>query len=150
MRSRRIAAIWERTLGAIKYLVGGYFVVAGIATAIGPGDATVTALKPLYTSRISLVTIGTLIALSGLILVLGKVTRSRKWTGRGLFYCYLCYLFAAILNFIAYHYDWTFWLGNLLGAALMGALWLRWKFTTSYINPRHFKDDVISYNYERR
>lgn len=146
---KRTYEAWaERAIGGFKYLIAGYLMLSGAFTAFGPGDPSVSAMHGLYTNHISLFILGSLIFLSGFTLLVGKLMKSRKWTGRGLFAVYLCYLFATILNFIAYSGDPALWLGNAIGFIVVGALWLRWKFKTEYVNPRHFRDDVNETRYE--
>jgi hypothetical protein len=141
---KRAWAKWsERFIGAFKYVLAGYMMLAGALTTVAPGDPRVQgAMQAIYTSRISLVIIGLVIFLAGLILLIGKIKRSRKLVGRGLWAVYCCFVFATILNFLAYH-DPSYWVGNLVMAIVVGALWLRWKFKTEYVNPKHFRDDVV-------
>lgn len=100
------------------------------------------ALGFLYETRASLVFFGILFACSGLMLLYGKWRRSRKWTGRGLMFIYCEFLFATIINGIAYNWVPGYWVGNAVATAIVAALWLRWKFKTEYVNPRHFRDDM--------
>lgn len=130
----------EFAISVFKYIIAGYMILAGAVTMVDSGDSTVSALGFIYNTRIGLIIVGLVVLTSGVVLLYGKLRKSKKWTGRGLFYVYLCFAFAAILNFVAYAGDWTFWLGNALSALVTGALWLRWKFKTEYINPNHFKN----------
>lgn len=132
------AARWEKFLGLVKYLLAVFMILAGIATAISDlmplGDGT---LGYIYTHRWALVSLGTIFTASGLALLYGKITRSRHWIGYGLLSIFACFLFAFILNTgSSQGFDW----GNAMAAVVVGALFLRWRFKTSYINPNHFVD----------
>jgi hypothetical protein len=50
-------------------------------------------------------------------------------------------LFATILNILAYGFVFEMALGNLIGVAVTGALWLRWKFKTEYVTRDYFKTE---------
>jgi hypothetical protein len=130
----------ERGLSVFKYIIGGYMMLAGIVTPFGTDENT--SLGWIYSSHYSLTILGIIVFASGAMLVYGKIRKSKKWTGRGLLWIYMCFLFAAILNFVAYSGDWTYWVGNLIAGLITGALWLRWKNKTEYINPRHFTRDI--------
>lgn len=132
----------ERAISVFKYLIAGYMMLAGAVTTVAEQLPTTGPLGFLYSSRVSLVIIGLLIFTAGAVLLYGKIRKSKRWTGRGLFYVYMCFLFASILNYIAYSGDPTTWVSNLVVAGITGTLYLRWKFKTEYINPNHFKKDI--------
>lgn len=135
-------SLWtERLIGAFKYLVAGYMMLAGVLTPFAT-DASTT-LGWIYGNPYSLAVLGLLVFVSGAILLYGKVRRSKRWTGRGLFYCCACFLFAAILNAVAYVGDPTYWVGNAVAALVMAALWLRWKLKQVYVSPNHFRSPVV-------
>lgn len=137
----RWAILSEKALGAFKYLLSGYMMLAGIVTSLGPPVDVSGPLTFLYTSRISLLLFGLIFFLSGLALLYGKIRKSRRWTGHGLFAIYMCFTFFAALNYVAIG-ELTSWIGNLIAAVVVGSLWLRWRFKTQYINPNHFIRDI--------
>jgi cytochrome c biogenesis protein CcdA len=151
MRKHLTLQRWgERFLGGFKYVVAGYMMLAGIATVFAPADQTVSGIaQVVYSTHIGLIVAGIIIFISGTVLLVGKIKRNKTLTGRGLLYCYLCFLFAAILNAAAYG-DPTTWIGNLVMAIILGVLYLRWKFKTQYVNPRHFINDTMSMRNERK
>lgn len=130
----------ERFLSVFKYLLAAYMMLAGALTPFSGVEGT--KLGFLYSNTYSLTVIGVLIFISGAMLMYGKIRRSKKWTGRGLLWIYLCFLFATILNFVAFDAAVTYWLFNLIFTIITGALWLRWKNKTEYINPKHFIRDI--------
>jgi len=153
---KRFFALWaERFLSAIKYLLAIFMMVAGVMTAFAPIDpSSAEALGWLYNSRHALVFYGASFFASGFALLWGKIRKSRKWTGRGLLLIYLSFLYAAMLNGVAWGFmNLEAWLPNVIMACLVGALYLRWRFQTEYINPKHFTRDLelrhIKGDYER-
>ena len=132
----------ERALGLFKYLLALFMMYAGVATAILPITPVDGSLGFIYSARLSLIIFGVVFFISGFMLFYGKVTKSRIWTGRGLASIYGCFLFAAILNAVALG-GIANWLGNAIVALITGALWLRWKMKTTYIDPKHFREDVV-------
>jgi hypothetical protein len=130
----------ERLIGAFKYVIGGYMMLAGALTPFQTDPST--KLGWIYSSHYSLTVLGIIVFVSGAALIYGKVRKSKKWTGKGLLWIYLCFLFATIMNFVAYAGDPTYWVGNLVAGLITAALWLRWKNKTEYINPNHFTRDI--------
>lgn len=114
--------------------------LAGALTPLSAIEGT--KLGFLYANPYSLVVIGLIIFVSGGMLMYGKIRKSKLWTGRGLMWIYMCFLFAAILNFVAFDGAVASWLSNLILAFITAGLWLRWKNKTEYINPRHFVRDI--------
>lgn len=142
---------WERALSVFKYIVAGYMMLAGALTTFSPPDSTVQgSMHVIYGVQFSISLIGIIIFLSGLGLMIGKIKKSRRLTGRGLFATYLCFFFATFLNALAYNGDPTTWVSNAIMAIIMALLWLRWKFKTEYVNPKHFIDDTTSLRPERK
>lgn len=131
---------WERMLGAFKYLLGGLTILAGFTTATGPITPLDGALGWLYSSRPPLVLLGIVAALSGGYLILAKLKKSRRHTGRALMTCYLLYTFATLLQMLAAGV--TAGIPNLIGAVIFGLLYLRWRFKTAYVDPQHFVDSI--------
>ena len=129
----------ERALGAFKYIVAIFMMVAGVLTPLQESEAVDGPLGVLYSSRLSLSIFGLIFFLSGATLFYGKVTKSKKWTGAGLFVIFACFLFSAILDTAARHSP---SIGNFVCAVIMALLYLRWRFKTAYIDPNHFIDDV--------
>ena len=143
-------SFWERAVGVFKYIVAGYMMLAGALTTFAPPDSTVDgSMHVIYGVQFSISVIGIIIFASGLTLMVGKMRKNRKLTGRGLFSTYLCFFFATLLNAAAYG-DPTTWVSNLVMAVIMGLLWLRWKFKTEYVNPKHFKPEPYSTRIERK
>jgi uncharacterized membrane protein YccC len=137
---RRILNIF---ISVLEYFIGGYLMFNGGFTIIADPDETVVGLMHLlYGTHIGLVIAGILVLLSGFTLVMSKIRKSNKWHGRGLFFVYLCYTFATVLNYVAYHGILGLWLGNAIGALVVGILWLRWKFKNDYLNPRHMYSEI--------
>lgn len=135
----RVGLLTEYGLSALKYLLSGYMMLAGILTAFGPVTEHPQRLGWLYSTRPSLVVIGLIIFVCAFTLFLGKIRKSRKWTGIGLFAVTACLMFAAILNAVAFGGDPLYWVGNTIAATVTALLWLRWKFQTKYVNPYHFR-----------
>jgi hypothetical protein len=131
----------EYILGGFKYVLAVAMIISGPLNAFGPLTPLDGALGFIYNSRVTLIFLGIIFTLSGLALLIGKIIKSKKWVGRGLMAIYLCFLFAAILNALAFQ-DMSTWIGNAVLAIITGLLWLRWKFQTQYINPRHFTRDI--------
>ena len=95
----------------------------------------------IYSERITLVVLGLIFSSCGAMLFYGKMRHSRKWTGRGLMCIYLCFVFAALIQGIAYGWHPPYWVSNMIMALITGALWLRWRIKTAYIDPRHFYNE---------
>lgn len=95
----------------------------------------------LYGTRASLVAFGVFFAFAGATLLYGKFRRRRKAHGYGLMLIYLSFLFAGIITLVTFNIVEA--LPNLIFAALTGALWLRWKFKTEYIQSGQFTDDIV-------
>jgi hypothetical protein len=129
----------ERALGVFKYMVAIFMMVAGVLTPLQQPEHVGGTLGWLYESRLSLSLFGLIFFLSGATLFYGKMRRSKKWTGVGLFSIFACFMFAACLDTAARH---TPSIGNFVCAFIMAALYLRWRFKTAYIDPNHFVDDV--------
>lgn len=124
----------ENFLSVVKYLLAGLMILAGIMTAFGPLTPMDGALGFLYSTRASLVMFGIVFFLCGATLLYGKIKRNKKLVGIGLMSIYMCFLFAGLLNAIAG----APWIPNLAFSIVVGALYLRWKYTRSYVNPNHF------------
>jgi hypothetical protein len=136
------AKVWEGSLTVFKFIIAIFMMVAGVMTCFGPLTPMDGALGWVYQSRIALVSFGVVFFLSGLTLFYGKARRSRRWTGHGLMAVFCCFWFAAILETIA---DNSVSYGNFIAALILAALYLRWKFKMTYINPRHFLDNPDQY-----
>lgn len=135
--------LWfERLLGGLKYLVGFYFMLNGALAPFLGGD--VTDLGWLYSHPIPLTIFGIIIFVSGAWLVYGKIRKSRKRIGEGIMATFLCFLFFGVLNTLAYGIAGGG--ANFIAAVVMGLLYLRWRFKTAYIDPRHFAKDVEELN----
>jgi predicted Na+-dependent transporter len=137
---------WERLTSIFKYIVAVYMMLIGLLTpwaASSPDN--LERLGWVYTSKWSLVALGLIIFLSGLWLFVGKIRKNRRQTGRGLMAIFCCFLFGAALNSVALG---IFDYGNLIGALIMGLLYLRWRFKTAYIDPNHFRDEAERLTYE--
>jgi hypothetical protein len=124
-----VKRIVSGALAWFKVFVAVFLMYAGIATLFLQGDTT-TKLDIVYANRFVLATLGMLIFLSGATLFYGKVFKHRRIEGYGLFAAYNCYLFAGILNWYAIGWD-AAW-SNLIGALIMGLLYLRWKYHIYY------------------
>jgi Mn2+/Fe2+ NRAMP family transporter len=130
----------ERGLSVFKYLLAGYMMLAGVLTPFSGVEGT--KLGFFYSNHISLTILGLIIFVSGAMLMYGKIRKSKRWTGKGLLWIYLCFLFATLANFIAFSADPTYWVANLIFTIVTALLWLRWKNKTEYIDPRHFIRDI--------
>lgn len=133
----------ENAIGGFKYLLAVFMMYVGVLTAIQPLQTFNGALGYIYSTRITLVIFGIIFFLSGCALLYGKIKKSRKWTGRGLYAIFLIFVFATILQAIAYHFAPGYWFSNFVFAVITGALWLRWKLKTEYVNKHHFVDDIV-------
>lgn len=143
MKKRSVALWGEYGLSAFKYLIAVFMMFAGVATAFAPIEPAGADFGWLYESRYALVLYGVTFFLSGLALFWGKIRKSRKWTGIGLLWIYLSFLYAALLNMLVWGIaDPSAWGGNLIVALVVGGLYLRWRFQTAYINPKHFTRDI--------
>ena len=128
----------NRVISVFEYIVAGYMLLAGVLTMfIAPDQNVTNFMHAIYGTRIGVVVVGLIIVISGGALMIGKIRKSNKEHGRGLFYVYLCFFFAAILNAVAYAGDPTVWVSNAIMAVIMGVLWLRWRMKTEYITFRH-------------
>lgn len=96
----------------------------------------------LYSTRAGLVVFGIIVVGSGLTLLLGKLLRKKKLTGRGLMAVYLCFLFATLFQGIAFDWMPDAWVSNAIATIITAALWVWWKFKTEYIDIEKFKKEV--------
>src|ERR1044072_3446923 len=117
------------SLSMFKYFIALFMMYAGIATLFLPKTPG-TKLDVVYANRFTLVTLGVIIFASGATLFYGKIFKQRRIQGIGLFAVYCCYLFAGVLNWYAIGWD-SAW-SNLLGAVIVGGLYLRWKYHIYY------------------
>jgi hypothetical protein len=129
----------ERVLGAFKYIIAIFMMVAGVLTPLQDLTPVDGPLGFIYSSRLALSAFGLAFFLSGASLFYGKIAKSKKWTGNGLFAIFTCFLFSGLLETTARHVP---SIGNFTSAFIVGALYLRWRFKTVYIDPNHFVDDV--------
>ena len=114
--------------------------LSGIQTIFTPLTPMSGPLGYVYSTRLTLVIFGIIILTSGLTLIIAKIRHNKRWTGRALMAIYLCYLFATLLQGFAFNWAWDYWGVNMIMTLITGALWLRWKFKTEYINPKHFRE----------
>jgi hypothetical protein len=134
MRKKRAV---RRVISGLEYFIGAYLTINGAFTVFATPDESVVGLMHLlYGTHLGLIIAGLLVLSSGLTLFIAKIKKKDKWHGRGLFFVYLCYTFATILNYVAYNGQLALWLGNAIGALVVGLLWLRWKFKTEYFHSR--------------
>ena len=138
-----MALVWERIISGFKYLLAVFMILAGIITATAPLAASSGPLGFLFASRLCLIGLGCILAGSGITLLYAKLTRSRRWTGRGLMYVYLCFVFAALLNILSSGtLTFDIWGPNIVMSLIVGALYLRWRLKTHYITPNYFREDI--------
>jgi len=123
---------WVLTI--LNYFFAVFMMYAGIVTMFLPLDYEGGRFGWLYNTRLSLVLFGIIFFLSGFVLFYGKVRKKDRLIGLGLQAIYLCYLFAALLNWVAL--GWYAAWQNFIGAAIVGALYLRWKYKAFYVVPR--------------
>lgn len=143
----RAGLAWEHTLSGFKYLIAISMLFSGVITAFGPTTAVAGSLGIIYSSRVSLVILGIIFFLSGCALLYGKIRKSKRWTGYGLMAIYCCFIFAALMNGVAFGFqNYGVWVWNAGIGFIMGMLYLRWKFKVSYLNPRHFQRDIENFN----
>lgn len=119
-------------LSGFKYFLAGFFMFAGIQTMFLPLEPD-TRLGIIYETRPTLVGFVLLFFFSGLSLMVGKLAHLRKLQGWGLFAMYNCYLFAFFLNWYAIDFHAAY--RNLIGAIVVGGLYLRWKYHIYYYDP---------------
>jgi len=128
------------SLSMFKYFIALFMMYAGIATLfLDPTPDT--KLGIIYENKVSLVILGIIIFCSGFTLFLGKILKKRRVQGWGLFAIYNCYLFAGLLNW--YALGWSAAWSNLLGAVIVGALYLRWKYHIYYYDPVDKKHRLV-------
>jgi hypothetical protein len=132
----------EHAFSVLKYAIAGLTIVAGVGAMVAPLTPMPAPLGFLYGTRVGLVLFGALTVSCGFSLLYGKATRSRQWTGRGLMACYMCFVFATLIQGLAFAWDPGTWVANAIFALITGALFLRWKFKTSYIDPNHFRKEI--------
>lgn len=133
----------ERALGALKYVIAFFMIVAGVLTPLQDLTPVDGALGFIYSSRLALSLFGMAFFLSGATLLYGKLYRSKKFTGLGLLFVFVCFFFSAILETTARH---TPSIGNFVCSLIVAALYLRWRMKTAYIDPNHFKEDIHTLN----
>ena len=151
MKKRSLALWGEYGLSVLKYLLALFMMFAGVMVAIAPVEPSGAPLGWLYESRVALVIYGVTFFSAGFALFWGKIRRSRKWVGRGLLWIYMSFVYAAILNMMAWGVgDFAAWGGNAIVAVVVGMLYLRWRFQTEYIDPNHFKNDLDLKDYDER
>jgi len=106
---------------------------AGVTTILMKPENMDTALGFLYNSKLFLVAIGLIFFVSGFFLFFGKVTKNRRMVGWGLWMTFQCFLFAGALQLITFGFTPVVeYLGNFIAAAIIGLLYLRWKFKFFY------------------
>lgn len=115
-----------------KYFVAVLMMYLGIATMFLPLEPN-SDLGIIYETRVTLVLFGLYFFASGATLLIGKIRKMRRVTGHGLFMIYLAYTFGFILNWVGFDFSHAY--GNLIGAVIMGALYLRWKHEIYYYQP---------------
>lgn len=136
----RLGRYVEYGIGGFKYVIAVFMMYAGIATIVAPIEPISGSLGFIYNTRFFLALFGSTFFLCGLTLFMGKIRKDKTLVGYGLMSIYCCFLFFGITNCVVYGLYGG--IGNLIMAAITGALWLRWKFKTAYINPNHFKRQV--------
>lgn len=129
----------ERAVGVFKYIAALFMMLAGVLTPLYTAPHVNGSLGFLYSSRLSLSLFGLVFFLSGSMLLYGKMMKSKRWTGNGLFAVFTCFLFSGLIEVTARH---TPSIGNFASALIMAVLYLRWRFKTAYIDPHHFTDTV--------
>lgn len=132
----------ENTISAFKYLLGVGMVASAFTTAFGPLEPVAGSLGWIYSSRFALIMFGLFFLVAGVMLLYGKVTKSKKFTGWGLMLTYLSFLFATLLNALAFGITASNVWSNAIFVVVVGILWLRWRFKTAYINPNHFRPEI--------
>lgn len=129
-------------LSILKYLIGIFMFVIGLATMFAPITHSVSMLGLLFAYRATWVVCGVTFAASGAWLLYGKLTKNRIATGHGLMAIYLCLVFATVVNGFLTHWLLASWLGNAIFAVVVGLLYLRWKFRVAYIDSNKFATDI--------
>jgi hypothetical protein len=147
--NRTVALYSEHIISVVKYLLAALVIFAGVSTAWMPLTPVSGPLGFIYSTRVGLLLFGAVVFASGALLMVSKIKHSRRGVGRGLMACYCCFLFATIIQIAAFGLSPANWAGNAIFALLTGALWLRWKFKTEYIDPGHFRHDVIEMKYHK-
>lgn len=116
-------------LSVFKYLIALFMLYAGAVTLIAAGSPG-ESLGLFYENSSVLTMFGLLFFASGGMLLVGKIAKKDRLTGYGLFLTYSCFLFAAIANWVANGFYAAS--GNLIGALIVGGLYLRWKYHIYY------------------
>lgn len=123
----------------LEWLIAIYMLLGGVSTAFSPTRPFDGALGAVFASRTSLVIIGVIIFLSGLLLLTGKIFSKKKLHGYGLLAIYLVNVFILFLEIIVFQMEVIRWVESVLLAALCAILWLRWKFKTEYIDMKEIR-----------
>ena len=149
MRNWTWELFWERCISAFKYFMGVSLMVNGFTTAffVEP-DNGIVAMEWIYHSKITLIIFGFIIFCVGATLFFGKIFKRRKAVGWGLMGAFCSYLFATVVQYIAYAGAADAWVVNAILTVVMGLLYLRWRFKTAYIDPNHFRDEAERLHYE--
>ena len=112
-------------------------ILGGISTILSPLDPTGMAI---VNNRVTLVAFGLFYLLSGISLLLGKILKNRRLTGRSLMAIYLVTLFTVFLEFFAVG-TFVSVIDNIVVTAWAAGLWLWWKHKTEWISGK----DIAKY-----
>lgn len=126
----KVILVVDRVLSIFKYILAGSMMVNGVATVLAP-LTPVAKLGFIYSNHFTLAILGVYIFVSGAVLLYGKIRKNRHLIGVGLMMIYLIYVFATCVQYIA-GLD---WIVNLIMSAIVGALYLRWRYRKFYATP---------------
>lgn len=136
----RNVVVW--VLAALKVLLAILMILGGISTMLSPLDPTGSLL---VNNRLTLVFFGLTFILSGLSLLLGKITRNRRMVGRSLMAIYLVTLFTVFLELLAVG-TFVSVIDNIVITLWAAGLWLWWKHKTEWISGK----EIAKYRIEAR
>jgi len=121
------------TLSGLKYLIAVLMILSGINTMFFDEPVDVSRLGFIYENRWTLFAFGVFFFISGMTLLVAKIKKMRRIVGYSLMTIYLTFLFVSILNWYAFGVGQA--VGNIIGAVVVGGLYLRWKYHIYYYEP---------------
>lgn len=92
-----------------------------------------TRLEQIYNNRASLAAFGVFFFATGLLLLMSKIRKWRNAEGWSLFLIYNAFFFSFLITWVGFGFAYAW--GNMIGAIIVGGLYLRWKYHIYYYDP---------------